>query len=236
MKATKQLFFMGLRLITRDGMMFVLLPAPFLVAGLFRFGLPLANTFTEDKMQFSIARWFGLADGLSATLSPLFIAMVCAFLILEERDENIISFYQITPIAGSAFLIARLGLPMIWAFVSAFLVLAFFSLTNLTLLTVICAAFLCTTCGLVLAMMVVAFASNRVEGLAISKLLGVTLAGLLCVWLVPAPYSYFSAFLPSFWIGLLMRDGAKITNFIPAMLLCVFWLGLFTKRFLRKTQ
>jgi len=41
----------------------------------------------------------------------MLIAMVSAFLLLEERDEGIIAFYQITPAEGYAYLTA---LPSFW--------------------------------------------------------------------------------------------------------------------------
>lgn len=57
-------------------------------------------------------------------------------------------------------------------------------------------------------MMVISAAGNRVEGLALSKLMGLSFTGLILIWFIPAPYHYILALLPSFWIGKILIDGA----------------------------
>ena len=62
-------------------------------------------------------------------------------------------------------------------------------------------------------MMVVSIAGNRVEGLALSKLMGISFIGLILIWFLPAPYHFLMAFLPSFWIGKILLDGASFFSF-----------------------
>lgn len=74
--------------------------------------------------------------------------------------------------------------------------------------------------GIFLAMMAVSIAGNRVEGLALSKLMGISFAGLILIWFIPAPYHFIMAFLPSFWIGKLLLDGASLFSFMFGLLIC----------------
>ena len=234
MKQTIKLFQIGLKQISKDGMLLVLLPAPILVGLLFKFAVPYANGMLEARVSFSLLPWYGLIDGMLVCLTPMFAAVVSAFLLLEERDEGISSFYQITPASGYSYLVARIGIPMIWAFAITILAMGIFRISGLSVITVLSSSFLSALTGISLAMMVVSLAGNRVEGLALSKLLGLCFLGLIVVWFIPAPYSYVSAFLPSFWIGKLIMDGTNIFSFVLGLLSCFIWILIFTGKFLHR--
>ncbi len=104
MNKTLYLFRVGLRQISRDGMLFALLPAPVLLGLVLKLGVPL--------LPFSIQPWYGLADGVLICLTPALTGMISAFLLLEERDTGVAAFYQVTPAAGYSYLLARLGIQL----------------------------------------------------------------------------------------------------------------------------
>lgn len=231
MKQTIKLFQIGLRQITEDGMLLVLLPTPFLVGLIFKFAVPFANGVLEDKLSFSLLPWYGLMDGMLICLTPMFVAMVSAFLILDERDAGISAFYQITPAEGYSYLAARIGIPMAFALIITVIAAAVFNISGLSPLTILSSSFISALTGIFLAMMVVSMAGNRVEGLALSKFMGISFLGLILVWFIPVPYSYFSAFLPSFWIGKLLMDGASLFSFTLGLLSCFILILFFIRRF-----
>ncbi len=234
MTKTWKLFKIGFKQITKDGMLLVLLPAPILVGLLFRFVIPLVNGVVEDKYAFSFLPWYGLVDGMLVCLTPMFAAMISSFLLLEERDEGISSFYQITPTGGTSYLVARIGFPMIWAFIMTTVSLAIFKISDISMLSILTSSALSALMGTALAMMVVAMAGNRVEGLAFSKLMGVSFLGLPIVWFVPVPYQYFASFLPSFWIGKIIFTGVDGFNCMAGLISCLVWCFIFIKRFLNR--
>lgn len=236
MKTTQCLFLLGLRQILRDGMLLVLLPAPFLAGLVLKLGVPLLETLLVARWSFSLVPWYWMIDGFLFCLTPMFMAMICAFLLLEERDDGLCAYYQITPAAGKAYLAARIGIPMVCALVLTLLAGALFSFSSLSWMTLFAGALMSTLTGVFLAMMVVSVAGNRVEGLAVSKLMGISFLGLILVGLVPAPYHYGLALLPSFWIGRLLRGGISVMTLTGGLTVCIFWIVLFTRRFLRRVS
>ncbi len=232
MRQTLRLFEIGLRQIKRDGMLLVLLPAPFLIAFLFKFGIPYLNSILEARFAFSLLPWYGFVDGLLICLSPMFVAMVSAFLLLEERDEGITGFYQITPMGGYSYLMARIGYPIACAFIITVIAAELFHISRVSILTTLVASLISALAGLVLGMAIVSIAENRVEGLAVSKLMGISFLGLIAVWFIPTPFTYLAAFLPSFWIGKLLVDGVNISSFLLGLLTCILWIIILVKRFL----
>lgn len=234
MKHTLKLFEIGLKQISKDGMLIVMLPAPFLAGMFFKFAIPYINTILTDELSFPITAWYGLLDGMLICLTPMFAAMISAFLLLEERDEGLNAFYQITPAEGYSYLFARVGFPMTGAFIITMIVSAFFNLSSLSFEVILSSSLISSFTGIVLAMMVVSIAGNRVEGLAVSKLMGISFTGLILIWFIPAPYYYVMAFLPSFWIGKLLLGGANPFSFIFGLITCLLWTAVFVRRFLKR--
>ena len=234
MKYAGKLFAIGCRQVARDGMLAVLLPAPFFVGAFFRFALPLIDTALRAQTGFSLAPWYRLVDGMLICLAPMFTAMIAAFLLLEERDEGLGAFYQVTPAVGGPYLLARIGLPLAWAFLATAAVAAWFHLSPLSLGTILAGALVSSLTAAAMAMMVAALAGNRVEGLALSKLMGIGFVGLLFVWFVPAPTQFLAAFLPSFWIGKIAAEGVTPLSLLLGALSGGLWTAFFTGLFLRR--
>jgi len=234
MRQTIRLFKMGMRQITRDGMLFALLPAPFLLGLFVRFGVPFVDFLLQRELSFSIQPWYSLADAMLLAMTPLLLGMSSAFVLLDEKDEGTGLYYQITPVGGYAYLGARIGIPMIWSFLCSIFVTMVFGISGAPFARVAAAALISSLLGLSVSMMVVSFAGNKVEGLAISKLSGIILIGLAAVWFVPAPYRYLASFLPSYWLGDLVQNGASLLSLLGGLLTGILWIGVFTGVFLRK--
>ncbi len=234
MKQTLRLFAAGLRQTANDGMLLVLLAAPLLIGILVKQGVPLLNALCETHWGFSLAAWYRLIDGFVLALVPSMLSIISAFLLLEERDEGTGAYYQITPVRGYSYLVARLGLPAGWAFLYTVLAVSVFGISGLGFGRTVFAALIGAGAGAACALMVAALAGNRVEGLAVSKLTGLSLLGLFAVWFIPAPYRYAAAFLPSFWIGMLVNQGAAGIALLCGTAVCGIWTVIFGRRFLQK--
>ncbi|MCL2121173.1 MAG: hypothetical protein FWH28_02865 [Clostridiales bacterium] len=234
MKPALRLFRIGWTQIKRDGMLLALLPSPFLAGLIFRIAIPAINDILEERLSVSLTAWYRLVDGFLSCLTPLILAMVFSFLLLEERDEGIGAFYQITPAGGYPYLAARIGMPMAWSFVVNVVVLSLFTLSDLAFSAILLISALNSLAGLVMSLMVVSLAGNRVEGLALSKLMGVSFLGLLAEWCIPAPYHFFGAFLPSFWIGKILTEGISLFAMASGIAISMLWVVLFAKKFNQK--
>lgn len=234
MRHTMKLFEIGMKQISKDGMLLVMIPAPLLVGLFFKVTVPFINAILTSQFQFSITSWYGLADGMLICLTPMFVAMISAFLLLDERDAGISAFYQITPAQGYPYLLARVGIPMIWAFITTLIAAAVFKISAISFADILSSGLISSLTGIALAMMVVSIAGNRVEGLAVSKLMGISFIGLFLIWFVPAPYHFSLAFLPSFWIGKLLMDGTDFFSFVLGLITCLLWIAFFTRRFLKR--
>ena len=242
MAAVMKLFFSGVRQILKDGMLVLLLPAPFLMGAVLRFALPVADSILLREKGLTISPWFPLSDAFVMAITPMMIGMVCAFLLLEERDEGIGIYFRITPAGGGAYLLARLGLPMVWAYITSLLVMAFFALAVANIADIIMVAALGTLQGVIACMLLAVLAGNKVEGLALGKLVNFLVLGLPAAWFISAPYKYLLFFLPSFWMGeSILRSMQAGTSqvLLPSVagaLTSLIWIMFLTRAFLNKIK
>lgn len=234
MRQTFNVFSIGMRVVMRDAVMLVLIPAPFLVGITFRLIFPWLNHWLITRINFSIVSFYPLLDSLMILLTPTLLTMSSAFLLLEECDEGIGGYYQITPARQLPYLTARIGLPALWGFLCSILVTVLFGLSGFSLQIIAASAFVAVLFGCGIAMMIVSLAANRVEGLALSKLTGITMVGLIIAWFIPDSWRWFASILPSFWLGELALGKTLGFNLFMGILSGLLWIALFTKKFQHK--
>lgn len=186
--------------IHRDAMLRWMVGLPFLVALALRGVVPFLIPQIESFLPFSIAPH---TDSLFSVVLLLFVpflfGMVIGFLLLDQRDDGTLLALQVTPLSLNGYLAYRLLLPM---GLSVGVTTAVFPIANLPIpslpglvLTAIAAAPLTAVFALLLA----AFAQNKVQGFVIAKLSGVFLLPPLAAYFAPAPWHWLLGFAPTFW-------------------------------------
>lgn len=236
MSALLKLCAVGLRQILRDGMLLIMLPAPFLMGGFLKLVTPVADKLLFREFGFSLVPWYSIRDTLVICTAPVMPAMVSAFLVMEERDEGVGAYLCITPAGGRTYLLARVALPMVWASASSVLAITLFRLSGVGMSLILAAVFIGTLQGLVVAMLIVALAGNKVEGLALSKLAGIFFMGIPAAWFVGCPYKYLFGFLPSSWMAEMLRTPGVPSPALAAggIISSALWITSLTGVFLRR--
>lgn len=236
MRQILKVFSIGIHVVMRDAIMLFLIPAPLLVGITFHYLLPWLNQLLLERFSFSFEEWYPLADGLMIILTPTLLTISSAFLLLEECDEGLGSYYQITPAKQFHYLMARIGLPALWGFLCALGIASWFGLSQLSFSVIIARSFLAVLFGSSVAIMIVALASNRVEGLAISKLTGITMLGMFVAGFVSDSWRWLAGILPSFWLGELILEKALWFNLLLGTASSLIWIILFTRKFIKKIR
>jgi len=239
MKPYISTFKFGLRQLTRDYMLILMVIAPFLCGIVFKFLIPALDDFIAYK--FGIERvifpYYQILDNLLVFLAPSLICTVSSFLILEERDDKVSQYIFVTPIGYRGYIFARLIIPSIFAFSISFLIIMIFQLTHITVSLGISLGVLSTMYAISTTLLVVSKANNKVEGLALTKLTGLTFLGVLAPYFIKGNTQYFFVMLPSFWIGKVMLEqgSIKVVIAIGLGLICsATWIAIFYRAFKSK--
>lgn len=145
---------------------------------------------------------------VTLALPPFLIGWVSGFLLLEDREDGPLFALEVSPPGKTGFALYRVGLTAL----ACFILTAFSATALLPDPYAVDVLLMATLTGLeacAVALALPAIAGNRVEGLALTKLLNLfSIAPLLA--LLPSPYRLFSGVVPTTWLGIFARTGGEI--------------------------
>lgn len=235
MRAIRLSFFQMLTYMRRDMMLFAVCFAPVPIGLAFRFGIPLLEAVLTDWFHISaiISPYYALIDTFFAMLSPTMFCFVSAMVSLEEADEKTAAYLFVTPLGKNGYLAARFCIPAIAAFGVTVVLLPLFKLTPLSAIEIIFLASGGTLQGIITSLLILTISSNKLEGMAVSKLSGIMIFGAAIPFFIKNNLQYVLFLLPSFWIGKIAYEN-KVLYILPAFVLSAIWIYSLLKRYLRK--
>lgn len=198
MTAIRSLTAADLRNIGRDSLLRFMLFYP-LVLGLIMRWLVL---FVTERLAgtFDLLPYYPMIVGFFGLLMIAYLGgAIAGFLLLDERDDRILTAVQVTPLTLRNYLVYRLVFPV--AITLLFTPLAVWLMHLLPvpwgamLPIVLLAALEAPIYALVLA----SFATNKVQGLAVMKGMGIFLSLPFIAWFVPEPWQWLLGIVPGFW-------------------------------------
>ena len=184
-------FKMFIRNIFSDGMLSAIICIPLILAAIYRFVFPLIVQHYPMLKDFSL--YYPILDLFLAIMCPYMICFASVLVVLDETDMKINRYIIITPLGKKGYLISRLLIPVLFAAIVSFVLLSFCSVSDMSLLA--------TILSVVAAMIILAYAGNKVEGMALAKVSALVMVGLIIPFVITDSTQYVFSFLPSFWIA-----------------------------------
>lgn len=221
--------------ITHDFMMIVCILAPTIMGVAFRFIIPylesvLCHYFFMNQI---IEPYYVIFDLILAIMTPVMFCFSGVLVILEEFDNGTAKYYFVTPVGKSGYLQSRLILPAVFALFYDMLLLMIFTVSKIDALMIV----IFSTCGVIMAvicaLLVVAYAKNKMEGMALIKLCGILLVGIPVVYFVNGPMQYLFSAFPSFWLAKISITGNYMFVIPTILTSSIIIMGLYD-RFTRK--
>ena len=158
-----------------------------------------------DALDIAALDALGVAD-FSRYLAPIallvpasLIGWVAGFLLLEDRDDNLLPALAVTPVGKTGFLAYRLLATAIATALVTAVALPVLA-PDASWPTRAFLLFAVTAASVIYAIILPAIARNKVEGLALTKLTNLA-AAIPLLALIPSPWRYLGGIIPTYWIG-----------------------------------
>lgn len=209
------------RHIQRDAMLMLALLGIILLILVYQMGVPFIVTFFSKTFSFSLYHYMDLFFYIFLLLIPLLLGIIVGFLMLEERDIHVISYFSITPIGKKGYFFYRLATPFILTMCATILYIALSDWEGGSIIWRVGIVLLIALLAPLISLFLVAFASNRVEGLALSKGSGFLIIAPFVLFFVPEKMQWVAGGLPTFWIVKSMeaiQSGTYMISFY-------YWIG-----------
>lgn len=221
--------------IFRDPTLIAAAIAPFAILIVMIVGLPLLTMFIETKWGYDISEYHRIIKVFFILIIAMVYGMISAFIILDDLDESIISYIKVTPFSIKGYLNYRIG----FAFLSSMfgvMLLAFVLFFNdsLSLFDTLYLITVVPLESIFMALFIISYAKNKVEGLALSKMVGVIPFSAIGAFLISNNMKYLLSVFPPFWIVLTIEEHRIIMiiiMIIVSLAIHLLYIALFTLKF-----
>jgi len=193
-----------LKNIIRDRfLVFGMIIYPIMIIVFSRILVHLISPRIENSIEFASPAFFPVFFMLFSLFIPIIFGFISAFLLLDEKDEHLLTVLKIMPISRNNFLVNRMFFMSLFAFI---ILLVFPPLSGLIDNTqfsypaYIPVAVLYSLFAPFSALLVSSFATNKVQAFAIFKISGtVFMIPLFAFFLIQDNFKYIFSPIPNFW-------------------------------------
>ncbi|MEK3884008.1 hypothetical protein [Paenibacillus sp. PL2-23] len=198
MKKYRMLLMNDVRNMVTDPMLMASLIGPLVLLFIVKYGFPPLDDWLDQRYGFQLSAYAAFIASFLLTVIPLLLGSMAGLLMLDDRDENMIAYFGVTPLARNGYFRYRLFLPSLLTLLMCGLFILFSGIADAGADSSYGIVLLMLEAPL-LALFLTAFASNKVEGLALSKASGILFLGPVAAYFVPEPWTYVGLWIPSYW-------------------------------------
>ena len=190
-----------LKSIKRDSLLVYMLVIPPIMVLAVRLVLPWLTNRVSESFGFDLVPYYPVLLSFFFVLQlPLVFGLLVGLLILDERDDDTLTALRVTPVSTTGYTLYRVGTAALLSTTYIILALPLTGLIPPGLMpavvpVAILSGLLAPFFGLVLATL----ASNKVEGLALMKALGIFLLGPLAAYFIGSDWQLLAGILPTYW-------------------------------------
>lgn len=188
-----------LRNVSRDALLVWIPLIPLVMALMFRLAVPALAVFLRMRFGFDLEPYYGLIMSNFVVLAPTVVGMVVGFLLLDERDDRTLQALQVTPVTLPSYLFYRLSAPMVLGTLVTLIGYPVAGLTPLPLLDLLLLSLLASFNAPFMALLLVAFAENKVAGFAVLKMVNAIMLLPVLAYFVDSPLQTLAGVIPSYW-------------------------------------
>lgn len=207
--------------VRRDALLRWIVVLPLMIALLVRFILPVIIGRLEETLHLGLGNFYPQFAGYVLLITaPVMCGMVIGFLLLDERDDRTLLALRVTPLPPGSYLAWRLSLPLL---TSVLVTLATFPLAGLAqpgVAGVLLCALAAAPIAPLMALALVVFAQNKVQGFALVKISGVFQMAPLVAYFVRPEWQPAFGIFPNYWparlLWTLQAEGGSAWPYLAA--------------------
>lgn len=186
--------------VQRDSMLKWMVIIPLFLALLIRLGVPFITQRILEQFGFDLSVYYPvIISYFFLLLTPMLFGVVTGFLLLDERDDHVLTALQVTPMSMNQYLLYRMGLPFILSILMTLVVFPLSGLVTFSLSNLLLAAIAAAPLAPIYTLGMAAFAENKVQGFALMKGSGVLVLIPIVAYFIPSLWQLAFGFVPTYW-------------------------------------
>lgn len=186
--------------ISRDSTLLLMAFGVIALFSILTFGIPPLTVVLMRQLDFDLTAYYRLILSFFGLIPSMLFGMLIGFLMLDERDEEIITYISVTPLGRMGYLSYKLLAAAVVSFFFYFITVYGSGLAPLPLARTSLLALTAALEAPMAALFLVAFADDKVEGMALGKVFGMIYLGPFAAFFVTSDLQWIAGVLPPFWI------------------------------------
>lgn len=182
-----------LKLIRRDKMLTNGFIMPILILVVFR----ILVDQLRDNLQFQAILPSFL--GLAVIMIPMFFGFMIGFIFLDEKDDNILPTLRVIPISPNEFIFYRMALAYVFTFIFTLFAPWALNIVSISWIDTILLSLMVSLEAPALAFLIGMRADNKVEGLAMFKMLGFLTMVPFATAFITSDWQYLFGLIYTYW-------------------------------------
>jgi fluoroquinolone transport system permease protein len=234
LKVARSLSIADVKNVIRDPFLKWMIPAPFAIAIAFRLLIPQVAVIAEPWIE--LEAYYPLLLSVIVLFVPLMYGIVVGFMLLDERDQDTLTAMKVTPMSPGRYLVYRMSTPVLVSIVITLLAYPLIGLLPVELLSLAVISALASMTAPFIALIFVAFARNKVEGMAIQKMLGGVFMIPMVAYFIHSDWQLIFGVFPTYWTlkayWIACEGGQGFWPYVAAgVLVHLVFIGLLMRRF-----
>ncbi|MBU9714790.1 hypothetical protein [Evansella tamaricis] len=189
------------RNIFRDPLMILVLMIPIIMFFLVQYGIPYVDDQLSKYTTFQLLDHRTIIIGFILIMTPMMVGMLTGFLLLDEKDDGIFSYMEITPMKKMGFIGYRITLPVIISLIISVIMGVIFlsdesklnwGLLGLSILSI-------SLYGPIITMYLASLCNNKVEGMTYTKMISILTIAPFASYLFDNWWTVIAYLIPFTW-------------------------------------
>jgi fluoroquinolone transport system permease protein len=170
-------------------------------------------------------------------IPSMLFGMLVGFIILDERDEDIISYISVTPVGRKGYFLYKIFISSFASFIFFYITVYATNLAGLPFIYSVPLALMVALEAPFASFFLAVYSENKVEGLAMGKILGIMYVAPFAAYFVKSDLQYIAGVLPPFWIAKAFfsipdNSYAYISYVLIGIIVHAVFLAFIVKKFL----
>lgn len=214
------------RQIIREPIMLLLFILPLFYPILFKLIIIYLIPYIGSFIVFNLNDYYSYILSLSFVIIPSTLGAVTGFMMLDEKDGQIVPLLSVTPLGKTGYIINRLSFGFLATLVYTIFCYYILDLYQIPFLTLIILAILLGINVFIIGSLLFILADDKVKGLTYAKSLNIIVLFALSDLVNEKWLSIFSMLFPTYWITKIIQNPYNLGMILSAFFVHIIWLIL----------
>lgn len=218
-------FISDLKMILRDPIMALLFFVPLMIGIIFKLLILFLLPFVLDYISFSLPLEPYLLS-MTLLMTPYMLGVVMGFMMLDDKDGNIIDLVMVTPYGRRGYLFNRILFISVFTFLYTLINYFILNLVEINMFSLLYISILLSVFAASIGLLFYKIAGDKIIGLTYAKLLNFVILFVFADFIKAEWFIYVAVMFPTFWVTRLITDPGASSHYILAGVVVTVWFLL----------